>query len=161
MIVTDCTAPQQLLALGKNMRRHQFAVLLGPLDNAVGTRRDTSSECSAQAIIGPPILKTIAGMIPEQKPRVRKASYCDRPVIELREIWRVLRPGNSSYAIVGSQKGNGMSHVKKAARIEAIRKIVEQMNRDAVCYITRVPRHDLPEGRVLVHNDATPQPQNS
>jgi len=50
-----------------------------------------------------------------------------------------------------------MSHIKNAARIEAIRKIVEQMNRDAVCYVTRIPRHALPEGRVLVHNDATPQ----
>jgi hypothetical protein len=46
-----------------------------------------------------------------------------------------------------------MSHIKNAARIEEIRKIVKQMNRDAVCYLTRI----LPEGRVLVHNDATPQ----
>ena len=50
-----------------------------------------------------------------------------------------------------------MSHKKNAARLEAIRKIVEQMNRDAVCYVTRIPRHALPEGRVLVHNDVTPQ----
>ena len=52
-----------------------------------------------------------------------------------------------------------MSNVKNAARIEAIRKTVEQMNKDGVCYITSIPRHALPEGRVLVHNDATPQPK--
>jgi hypothetical protein len=55
--------------------------------------------------------------------------------------------------------GTGMSNVKNAARIEAIRKTVEQMNKDGVCYITSIPRHALPEGRVLVHNDATPQPK--
>ena len=52
-----------------------------------------------------------------------------------------------------------MSHKKNAARIEAIRKTVEQMNRDAVCYMTRIPRHALPEGRVLVHNNVMPQPK--
>jgi hypothetical protein len=76
-----------------------------------------------------------------------------------REISRVLRPGNKSHAIVGSQKGTGMSHVKNAARIEAIRKTVEQMNRHAVCYMTRIPRHALPEGQVLVHNNVMPQPK--
>jgi hypothetical protein len=45
---------------------------------------------------------------------------------------------------------------KNAARIEAIRKTVEQMNRDGVCYLTTIPRKELPEGRVLVHNQVTP-----
>jgi hypothetical protein len=71
---------------------------------------------------------------------------------------QVLSPGNGSYAIVGPQKGTGMSHVKNAARLGALKKTVEQMNRDRVCYVTTIPRKELPEGRVLVHNDATPQP---
>jgi hypothetical protein len=36
---------------------------------------------------------------------------------------------------------------------------VEQMNRDAVCYMTRIPRHALPEEQVLVHNNVMPQPK--
>ena len=55
--------------------------------------------------------------------------------------------------------GTGMSHVKNAARLRALKKTVEQMNRDRVCYMTAVPRKELREGRVLVHNDATPQPK--
>jgi hypothetical protein len=68
-------------------------------------------------------------------------------------------PGQQQLCYSRSQKGTGMSNVKNAARIEAIKKTVEQMNREAVCYITRIPRHALPEGRVLVHNAATPQPK--
>jgi hypothetical protein len=71
----------------------------------------------------------------------------------------VLSPSNSSYAIVGPQKGTGMSHVKNAARLGALRKTVEQMNRDRVCYVTAIPRRGLPEGRVLVHNEVTPCPK--
>jgi hypothetical protein len=73
-----------------------------------------------------------------------------------REISRVLRPGNSSYGMVDPQKGTRMSHVKNAARLGALKKTVEQMNREGVCYITRIPRHGLPEGRVLVHNHVAP-----
>ena len=46
--------------------------------------------------------------------------------------------------------GTGMSHVKNAARLRALKKTVEQMNRDRVCYMTAVPRKELREGRVLV-----------
>jgi hypothetical protein len=52
-----------------------------------------------------------------------------------------------------------MSHEKNAARLGALKKTVEQMNREGVCYVTRIPRRALPEGRVLAHNDATPQPR--
>lgn len=46
---------------------------------------------------------------------------------------------------------------KDAAWIETTRRTVEQMNRDGVCYVSAIPRKELPEGRVLVHNDVMPQ----
>jgi hypothetical protein len=56
-----------------------------------------------------------------------------------------------------AKMGAGMPP-KDAAWIEATRKTAEQMKRDAVCYVTAIPRQLL-EGRVLVHNDVTPQPK--
>jgi hypothetical protein len=52
-----------------------------------------------------------------------------------------------------------MSHVKNATRLGALKKTVDQMNRDRVCYVTAIPRKELPEGRVLVHNEVTPYPK--
>jgi hypothetical protein len=51
-----------------------------------------------------------------------------------------------------------MPKTKKVA-LEALRKTVEQMNRDGVRYVTAIPRKELPEGRVLVHNHAKPYAQ--
>jgi hypothetical protein len=49
-----------------------------------------------------------------------------------------------------------MSKMKGDAWIKEAKKIAEQMNRDVVCYVTAIPRKELPEGRVLVHNRVTP-----
>src|SRR5215470_13374198 len=54
-----------------------------------------------------------------------------------------------------TRMGTGMSRVKNAARLKALKKMVEQMNRDRVCYMTAVPRKELREGRVLVHYATT------
>jgi hypothetical protein len=48
---------------------------------------------------------------------------------------------------------------KRIAWVKQAKKIAEQMNRDGVCYVTTIPRKELPEGRVLVHNKVTPQPK--
>jgi hypothetical protein len=45
---------------------------------------------------------------------------------------------------------------KGIAWVRRAKKIADQMNKDGVCYVTAVPRKALPEGRVLVHNRATP-----
>ena len=49
-----------------------------------------------------------------------------------------------------------MSTSKKIAWVKQAKKIAEQMNKDGVCYVTAIPRKELPEGRVLVHNRVTP-----
>jgi hypothetical protein len=51
---------------------------------------------------------------------------------------------------MGTDMTKGIAWVKQA------KKIAEQMNRDGVCYVTAIPRKELPEGRVLVHNRVTP-----
>jgi hypothetical protein len=40
--------------------------------------------------------------------------------------------------------------------VKQVKKIADQMNKDGVCYVTAIPRKELPEGRVLVHNRVTP-----
>ena len=57
----------------------------------------------------------------------------------------------------GGRKGTDMT--KGIAWVKQAKKIAERMNRDGVCYVNAVPRKALPEGRVLVHNDVTPQPK--
>jgi len=49
-----------------------------------------------------------------------------------------------------------MSTSKKIAWVKQAKKIAEQMNKDGVCYVTAIPRKELPKGRVLVHNRVTP-----
>jgi hypothetical protein len=52
-----------------------------------------------------------------------------------------------------------MPSAKGLAWVKEAKKIAEQMSRDGVCHVTAIPHHALPEGRVLVHNNVTPQPK--
>jgi hypothetical protein len=55
--------------------------------------------------------------------------------------------------------GTDMSTLKGIAWVKKAKKIAEQMKRDGVCYVRAIPRNELPEGRVLVHNRVTPYPK--
>jgi hypothetical protein len=48
---------------------------------------------------------------------------------------------------------------KGIALFKQVKKIADQMNKDGVCYVTAIPRKELPGGRVLVHNRVTPYPK--
>ena len=55
--------------------------------------------------------------------------------------------------------GTDMATPKGIAWVKQAKKIAEQMNKDGVCYVTAIPRKELPKGRVLVHNRVTPYPK--
>ena len=55
--------------------------------------------------------------------------------------------------------GTDMSTPKGIAWVKQAKKIAKQMNKDGVCYVTAIPRKELPKGRVLVHNRVTPYPK--
>ena len=52
--------------------------------------------------------------------------------------------------------GVGVPNAKSGVWIKESWRLAAQMRKDGVCYVPRIPSKSLLEGRVLVHNNATP-----
>jgi hypothetical protein len=55
--------------------------------------------------------------------------------------------------------GVGVPNAKNDVWIKESWKLAAQMRKEGVRYVPRIPTKSLPEGRVLVHNNAAPNPR--